>query len=117
MDMKKPFVVEILEQAEEFMLSRPKKMRAKIYWTIELLENHGYALYEPFSKTLASAEKLKELRVQFASDICRLFYFHHGEKLYVVTSGYVKKSQKTSPREIDKALRIMKDYIKEHGHG
>ena len=73
--MEKPFVVEILEQAEEFILSRPKKMRAKIYWTIELLENHGYALYEPFSKTLASAEKLKNygysLRLIFAG--CSIF--------------------------------------------
>ena len=114
--MQKPFEVEILEPAEEFILSRPKKMRARIYRTIELLENHGYALYKPFSKTLESAQKLKELRVQFASNICRLFYFHHKGRLYIVTSGYVKKSQKTSPREIEKALRIMKNYTKEHGH-
>lgn len=38
--------------AEEFILSQDKKMRAKIYLMLRLLENNGPALREPFSKSL-----------------------------------------------------------------
>ena len=38
--------------AEEFILSQDKKMRAKLYRLIELLEEYGYELREPYSKML-----------------------------------------------------------------
>jgi phage-related protein len=35
------------------------------------------------------------------------------EKVYVVTSGYVKKKDKTDKEEIDRALRLMAEILKE----
>ena len=87
-------------------------MQAKIQRTINLLKEFGYSLSEPHSKKLKSVVDLYELRVKLGSDICRLFYFYWKNKIYVVTSGYSKKSNKTDRNEIKKAINIMNN-IKE----
>ncbi len=58
-------------------------------------------------------EYLKELRVKVGTDICRLFYFHWKEKTYIITSGYIKKTDKTDPKEIEKALKLMRRFKEE----
>jgi phage-related protein len=50
-----------------------------------------------------------------ASDICRVFYFHYRERLYVCTSGYIKRADKTDVQEIQRALRIRNDFLQEYG--
>lgn len=103
----------ILAPANEFIDSLPGKMQSKIYRTIDLLREFGYTLPEPYSKVLKGTPGLKELRVKLATDICRLFYFHHKEKVYVVMSGYVKKRNETDKREVDRALRLMNEVLRE----
>ncbi len=56
-----------------------------------------------------------KMRVKVATDMCRLFYFHHKETLYVCTSGYVKKTDKTDRQEIQRALRLRNDILQEYG--
>jgi phage-related protein len=63
--------------------------------------------------TVTGRNGLKELRVKLGTDICRLFYFHFNNGIYVITSGYQKKDAKTDPREIERALRLMNEY--KHG--
>jgi phage-related protein len=109
------FEVKILPQAHDFIRSLNPKMRAKVYRGIDLLTLFGFRLSEPHAKTLKNAEGIKELRVKVATDICRLFYFHHKEKLYVCTSGYIKKTDKTDEQEIQRALRIRNDFLQEYG--
>jgi len=46
--------------------------------------------------------------VVFRSSFVRLFYFHHGGRLYVVTSGFMKKAGKTDSRELQRAVRLMR---------
>lgn len=46
-----------------------------------------------------------------ATDIVRLLYFFHEGKLIIVTNGFVKKSQKTPPKEIALAKQRRKDYL------
>ncbi len=69
----------------------------------------------PHAKPLKGTGGLHELRIKFASDIVRLFYFHHEARLYVVTSGFVKKSGKTDSRELQRAIRLMQE-VKESGN-
>jgi len=107
------FTVRILPPANEFIDAMPSKMQSKIYRTIDLLREFGYKLPEPYCKALKGTPGLKELRVKLATDICRLFYFHHKEKVYVVTSGYVKKKNETDKKEIERALRLMGEVLRE----
>ncbi|MDD5675378.1 MAG: type II toxin-antitoxin system RelE/ParE family toxin [Chitinivibrionales bacterium] len=109
------FEVKVLPPAYEFIGGLPKKMRAKVYRGIDLLKLFGFRLGEPHAKPLKNAEGLKELRIKLASDICRVFYFHYKDRLYVCTSGYIKKADKTDEQEILRALRIRNDFLKEHG--
>jgi phage-related protein len=108
------YEVKILPPAQEFIHSLPTKMRAKLYRGIDLLKLFGFQLGEPNSKTLKNAEGLKELRVKVATDICRVFYFHHKNRVYVCTSGYIKKTDKTDEQEIRRALRIRNIFLQEY---
>ena len=103
--------VEVMESAHDFICSLSPKLRAKALRAIELLQEFGFKLCEPHSKTLVGTGGLKELRVKVGTDICRIFYFHHKNTLYVVTSGYIKKEMETDHGEIDKAQKLRKIFI------
>ena len=107
------FEVKVLPEAYEFIKCLSPKMRAKVYRGIDLLKLFGFRLTEPHSKTLKNADGLKELRIKVATDICRIFYFYYEDKVYVCTSGYIKKTDKTDEIEIQKALKIRGGFIKE----
>ncbi len=99
----------LLEPATDFINTVNSKMKAKILRTIVLLEKYGPFLPLPHSKKLKGYD-LYELRIKVASDIVRLFYFHDRGKIFVITSGYTKKTNKTSIREINLALKLKHKY-------
>ncbi|MDO4574802.1 MAG: type II toxin-antitoxin system RelE/ParE family toxin [Planctomycetia bacterium] len=53
---------------------------------------------------------LYELRSFFGTDTVRIFYFFFSGERIVLTNGFVKKTQKTPPGELEKAFRYKKDY-------
>lgn len=83
-------------------------MRAKAFKEIDLLEEFGMGLREPYSKHIK--EGVFELRIKVASDISRIFYFFFDRKKIVLTNGFIKKTQKTPEKEIEKALKFKADY-------
>ena len=109
------FDVEFYETAEgdqparEFMLSLDRKMRAKMTNMIALLQDNGYELREPYSKHLS--EGIFELRTKVGSDITRVLYFFYVDQRIILTNGFVKKTQKTPPREIERAKKYRADYL------
>jgi phage-related protein len=104
------YEVILLEEAEGFLSTLPKKLYGKTLFVISLLGQFGPYLSMPHSRKLKGHD-LWELRVQQGSDICRLFYFYSGDHVYILTSGYRKKTQRTSVREIERARRIRDDFI------
>lgn len=97
-----------MRPAEEFILSQEKKMQAKLFMSLELLEIKGPELREPYSKPLGDG--IFEVRAKQGSDISRVLYFFVVGKTIVLTNGFVKKSQKTPVREIEKAKRYRADH-------
>lgn len=79
-----------------------------------MLGEFGPLLTLPHSRKMLGVDDLRELRVQVATNICRLFYFHRGSEVYVILSGFVKKQQKTDTEEIERALRIRKEYLEQN---
>ena len=79
---------------EEFLDSIDPKMRAKIYGLMEILQEKGNMLREPYSKHLDDG--IYELRCKFGSDITRVLYFFYYDGKIVMTNGFVKKTQKTN---------------------
>jgi phage-related protein len=103
--------VRLLRPASVFLEGLPRKLRAKAFRTVELLREFGPLMGPPHAKAVTGQRGLRELRVRYASDICRLFYFHYRDVVYVVTSGYVKKARKLDEREIDRATRLMREVL------
>jgi len=62
---------------------------------------------------MEGTEGLYEIRVKQASDIFRVFCFFDEGKLIVLANGFQKKTQKTPKSEIERALKIKKEYEQE----
>ena len=84
-------------------------MKDKIIWTFELIEELQ-KVPEIYLKHIENTEGLFEIRIQQGGDIFRIFCFFDKGQLVVLANGFQKKSQKTPRQEIDKALKIKKEY-------
>ncbi|MCC8067754.1 MAG: type II toxin-antitoxin system RelE/ParE family toxin [Clostridiales bacterium] len=60
---------------------------------------------------------LFELKIEYESNIYRFFFIFDKGNIVVLFNGFTKKTQKTPPREIEKALRIMKEYYESKRDG
>lgn len=97
------------EPAKDFLLSLDPKMRAKMLWTIKLLQDNGTALRMPYSEQLEDG--IFELRAKVGSDISRVLYFFYIGNKAILTNGFVKKTQKTPETEKNKAKRYRAEYL------
>ena len=97
---------------ETFFLQQTEKVKKKIIWTLNLIEEVE-RIPETYLKHLQGAEGLYEIRVQSGSNIYRIFCFFDKGKLVVIMNGFQKKSQKTPKKEIEKALKIKQAYESE----
>ena len=97
---------------QDFLLSLPSKLRAKAFSDIELLQKYGNELREPYVKPIKgkNGKDLYELRIKFANDIARIFYFTYYNNKYVLLHGFIKKTMKTPTEEILRAKKYMEDY-------
>ena len=93
---------------EKFLDNLDTKMRVKALASIDILEKFGNTLREPYSKSVG--KDLFELRIKFASDITRIFYFFMVGNKIILTNGFIKKTNKTPPGEIALAKKYKADY-------
>ena len=93
---------------QEFLDSLPVKLREKTLRSLTLLQELGPQLRG--EETEYVRDGLFELRTKFGSGITRVFYFFFVGRTIVVTGGFIKKSQKTPRREIERALRRKRDW-------
>ena len=93
----------------EFYVKQREKVQDKITWTLEIIE-HLEKIPETYLKHLENTDGLYEIRVKQGSDIFRIFCFFDKGKLIVLANGFQKKEQKTPKKEIEKALKIKKEY-------
>lgn len=101
---------------KEFLDSISDKDFAIISRDLSILELKGNMIREPKSKIVNRKEKIFELRSKFPSGISRIFYFFTVGNKIIVTNGYIKKSKKTSKREIEKALAFKRDYERRYSN-
>ena len=85
-------------------------MSAKLVGLMELLEEKGSCLREPYSASLGDG--IFELRCKQGSNITRMLYFFYYGRRIVVTNGFIKKTQKTPLGEIRLAKYRRKDWIR-----
>ena len=98
---------------EDFLLSLDMKMKAKMVGLLELLEEYGNQLRQPYSKHLDDG--IFEIRCKVGSNITRVLYFFYYEGKIILTNGFVKKTQKTPPEQIKTAKEFRADYKERMG--
>ena len=94
---------------EEFLDALSDKVVQKIIAVIELAETERIVSTR-FLKKLSGTE-LFEFRIRWESNIYRLLCFFDRDSTVVITHGFVKKTQKTPQREIQRAERFRRDYF------
>ena len=99
----------------EFVATLSPHAKAKFIRALELLEEYGLLLREPWVKSIRSIPKLRELRFKVFGDIYRFFFFPVTGRRLILLHGFKKKSQETPRRELHTAKARMKDYIQRHG--
>ncbi len=96
----------------EFYHDQNQKVKDKILWTFKLIETLKLVPTD-YLKHIEGTTGLYEIRVQFGSDIYRIFCFFEDNKLVVLANGFHKKTQKTPKKEIERALKIKEEYENE----
>jgi len=97
---------------QNFFNQQSKKVKEKIVWTFDLIEDLQ-RVPETYLKHIEDTDGLYEIRVQIGSDIFRIFCFFDKGNLVVLANGFQKKTQKTSKKEIELALKIKAAYENE----
>lgn len=101
------------EPAKDFISSLEPKMMAKVLRTIDLLEEFGPQLREPYSKALGDG--IFELRVKVGNNITRTFYFFYVDRKIFLTNGFIKKTQTTPSQELTRAKIYRADFLNREG--
>lgn len=79
---------------ENFLNSLDIKMRNKILMILNVLQEKGNQLREPYSKYLEDG--IFEVRGKVGNDISRVLYFFYYNGKIIITNGFIKKSQKNT---------------------
>lgn len=66
-----------------------------------------------FFKSIEGVKGLYEIRVEYESNIYRIFCCFDKGNLVVLFNGFQKKTQKIPSKELTKAEKIMKEYFNE----
>lgn len=112
MDGRTNFKVILSEDVDAFLDILPVKAKNKILYNIRLIEG-GRQDVEIFKKLEGS--HIWEIRTLYAGVKYRLLSFFDKDTraLIVTTHGFVKKTQKTPAKEIERAETIRKEYYKQ----
>jgi phage-related protein len=96
----------------DFFNAQTESVRNKIDYVLYLIAVAD-RIPGKFFKYLEGTDGLFEIRVEFESNIYRIFCCFDEGNLVILFNGFQKKSQKISRKEIDKAIRIKKEYFSE----
>ena len=94
----------------DFFDKQSEKAKEKIDYVLFLL-THIEKVPENFLKHLEGNKGLYEIRIEYGSNIFRVFCCFDKGKIVVLFNGYQKKTSKTSTKEIEMANKLMKQYF------
>ena len=95
---------------QDFYLDQTEKVQEKIEYVFKILRT-VQNVPKKFLDHLTGTDGLYEIRIEFESNIYRIFCFFDKGNLVVLFNGFQKKSQKTSKKQIDLALKLKEEYF------
>lgn len=105
--MKKKVLLHV--RAEKELSKYPRVVKLKFKGLFEILESTG-KLEKPFAKKLTGHNNLFEIRVKYKGQY-RAIYAYIESKSVIILSAFHKKTQKTPPKELNKADKRLQEYI------
>jgi phage-related protein len=94
----------------DFYKDLDDKVKSKIKYVFELIEQVD-RVPEKFLAPMTGSEGLFEIRIEYQSNIYRVFCCFDKGKLVVLLNGFQKKTQKTPKDEIERAMRLKNEYF------
>jgi phage-related protein len=92
----------------DWMERLPPKARVKCIAWLERLRSQGHDLRRPDADYLRDG--IYELRIGMQGNNYRILYFFNGREMVVVSHGIVKE-RVVPPKEIDRAIRHMNEFL------
>lgn len=106
------FDIVLLEDVKDFLQSLDKKVRDKILFNLWKAKR---AINPELFKKLSG--QIWEFRIKYQKQQFRLLAFwdkrDNKNTLVICTHGFIKKTQKVPKKEIEKAIRIMTEFLNE----
>ena len=96
----------------DFFETLKPEIRIKFNWTLQLISTVD-RVPEKYFKHLINSSGIYEIRVEYSSNIYRVFCFFDKGNLIVLTNGFQKKTQKTPKGELEFAEKLKKQYFYE----
>ena len=109
MDNKVREVISYKGHFEKFLKAQTPKVQDKVFKIIEIIETYEQ-VPTTYLKSIKRTDGLYEARIKLGSNIWRVFCFFDKGKLVILLNGFTKKTQKTPKKEIDRALKLKKEY-------
>lgn len=99
---------------EEFVETLNEKVQEKIDYVLFLVAT-AERIPGKFFTYVEGTDGIFEIRIEFESNIYRIFCCFDEGNLVVLLNGFQKKTTKTPMKEIDKAIKIKSEYFKLKG--
>ena len=93
----------------EFYQKQDQDVKNKIQYVFEIIKQVD-RVPKKFFKHLVGTDGVYEIRVEVQSNIYRFFCCFDKGKLIILFNGFHKKTQETPKKELEKTVRLMKEY-------
>jgi phage-related protein len=94
----------------DFYKSLDIKVKTKIQYVLELIKQVE-RVPEKFLAPITGCDGLFEIRVEYQSNIYRIFCCFDKGQLVILLNRFQKKTQKTPKEEIERAMRLKDEYF------
>jgi phage-related protein len=94
-----------------FYQKQDEKVKDKIKYVLELIKQVE-KVPEKFLKHLTATEGLYEIRIEYQSNIYRIFCCFDKGNLVILFNGFQKKTQKMPNNELEKAMKLKHESTK-----
>ncbi|MBN8702214.1 MAG: type II toxin-antitoxin system RelE/ParE family toxin [Bacteroidetes bacterium] len=96
----------------EFFEKQTEKVKAKIDQVLFVV-TVAERIPKKFFDHMTGTDGLFEIRIELGSNIFRIFCCFDEGNIIILFNGFQKKTQKTPQSEIERALKIKKEYFEE----
>lgn len=94
----------------DFYNKLDKDLQEKIDWVFELIKSVDH-IPKKYFQHIENSDGLFEIRIEFESNIYRIFCFFDEGNLVILINAFQKKTQKTPKSELELANKLKKQYF------